>query len=188
MILPIYAYGQQVLKQKAVPLKARNPELDKLIANMWETMYHAGGVGLAAPQVGVSIRLFIVDTVQLKPDKGDPEPAEGRIKQAFINATMLEESGDEWAYEEGCLSIPEIRADVFRQERIVLRYLDEDFNEHQRTFHGINARVIQHEYDHIEGILFLDHLTPLKKRLLKRRLDNIRTGKIEPRYTMRFAR
>lgn len=188
MIFPVYAYGQPVLKKKAIPIEKDWDGLEDFLANMWETMYHASGIGLAAPQVGHSIRFFIVDTLQLKHDKEEEEPKGGRIKQVFINAEKIEETGDEWAYEEGCLSIPDVRADVFRKETVKLRYYDENFELHEKVFYGINARVIQHEYDHIEGILFTDHLTPLKKRLLKKRLDKIKTGKVDSRYTMRFAK
>ncbi len=184
MILPIYAYGQPVLKKVAQPIEADFPELTELIANMWETMYAAEGVGLAAPQVGLAIRLFVIDTEQLeKKDKPDQEPG---FKKVFINAEMLDEAGELWAYEEGCLSIPRISGDVERPPTIRLRYLDENFVEHEESFDGVNARVIQHEYDHIEGVLFTEHLKPLKKRLIRRKLDNIRTGKIETDYKMRF--
>lgn len=184
MILPIYAYGQPVLKKEAEDIDPDYPGLEELIENMWETMYHAEGIGLAAPQVGLSIRLFVVDTTQL--NREGKEEQEG-IKQVFINAHVVEETGKEWAYEEGCLSIPEVRGDVDRPETITLKYMDEKFEEHVRTFTGMNARVIQHEYDHIDGVLFIEHLKPIKKRLVKRKLEHIRKGKIEVDYKMKFA-
>lgn len=184
MILPIYAFGQPVLKKKGIDIGPDFPELSTLIQNMWETMYNAHGVGLAAPQIGQAIRLFIVDTLQLKKE-GDTE-AKG-IKQVFINARMLEEAGEPWPYEEGCLSIPEIRGDVERMPQLRLSYLDEQFQPHEEVFTGIEARVIQHEYDHIEGRLFIERLKPLKRRLIQRRLDNIKKGIVEVEYRMKFA-
>ncbi|MCB0574781.1 MAG: peptide deformylase [Saprospiraceae bacterium] len=185
MILPIFAYGQPVLKKIAAPVEPGFPDLPALIADMWETMYHADGVGLAAPQVGHSIRLFVIDTLQLDKEDGD-EAEEKGFKKVFINAQKVEEAGDPWAYEEGCLSIPRIRGDVERPESIRLKYMDENFNEYEETFTGVNARVIQHEYDHIEGVLFTEKLKPLKKRLIQRKLEDIRLGKINPEYKMKF--
>lgn len=184
MILPIVAFGDPVLKQEAKDITQDYPDLDKLIDNMYDTMYNASGVGLAAPQVGLPIRLFIVDTVQLE----DPEetPDFKGIKQAFINATILTETGKPWPYEEGCLSIPGIRENVHRQPHIEIEYLDENFQYQRSTFDGMNARVIQHEYDHVDGILFLDHLKPLKKRLLKRKLQMISRGDVNVGYKMKF--
>jgi peptide deformylase len=184
MILPIYAYGQPVLKKKAVDLDLKDAKLPALIANMWETMYHAKGVGLAAPQVGKAIRLFIVDTVQLE----DEEKAGDGIKQVFINAQKVEEKGKWWDYEEGCLSIPNIRADVERKDTITLEYYDQHLAKQKQTFRGINARVIQHEYDHIEGVLFTDHIKPIKRRLINRKLENIRRGRVDADYTLKFVR
>ncbi len=184
MILPIYAYGQPVLKKEGAEVSRDYPDLDKLIADMFETMYHASGVGLAAPQVGQSLKLFVVDTVQV-----EKEETEGQgIKKAFINAEMLEETGDEWAYEEGCLSIPDIRGEVDRLPVIRLRYQDENFEVHEETFEGINARVIQHEYDHIIGKLFIEKLGPVKKQLIKRKLENIKRGKVSADYRLKFAK
>lgn len=184
MILPIFAYGQSVLKRKGEPIDPDYPELADLIANMWETMYHAEGVGLAAPQIGLSIRLFVIDTIQMmkegEKDKG--------IKQVFINAEKVEETGEPWAYEEGCLSIPDIRGDVERPPQLRLRYFDENFNVQEKTFEGLNARVIQHEYDHIDGILFIERLKPLKRRLVQRKLEAIKLGNIKIDYKMKFAR
>ncbi len=185
MILPIYAYGQPVLKKKAALITNDYPDLQLLIANMWETMYNAHGVGLAAPQVGLSIRLFVVDTTQIT-DENDV-PIKDGFKKVFINAEMLDQSGEAWTYEEGCLSIPDIRGDVDRQPDIRLRYVDENFMPHEETFSGVNARVIQHEYDHIDGVLFTDRLKPLKKRLLQRKLEAIRQGKVSSDYKMKFA-
>ena len=183
MIMPIYAYGQRVLKKVADTLPEDYPELEKLLDNMWETMYHANGVGLAAPQVGLSLRLFLVDTAQIKDEDRDGPG----LKQAFLNAQILEEEGTPWAYEEGCLSIPDIRGEVNRQPTIRMKYQDPSFTWHEETFTGLNARVIQHEYDHIEGILFTEHLKPIKRRLINRKLEKIRTGKIEVDYKMKFA-
>jgi len=184
MILPIYAYGQAVLKKVGAPVEPDHPDLAELIANMWETMYEAQGVGLAAPQIGQAIRLFVVDTIQVMEEGKEDEG----IKQVFINAEKLEEAGEPWTYEEGCLSIPEVRGDVDRPPQIRLRYQDENFEVHERVFTGMNARVIQHEYDHIDGILFVEHLKPLKRRLVRRKLENIRKGKVGAEYRMKFAR
>ena len=184
MILPIIAYGDPVLKRVAQLIEKDQFDLKTLIENMFQTMYNADGVGLAAPQIGKSIRLFIMDTTPVENPKKNPNYK--GIKRAFINAEMLEEEGEEWKYEEGCLSIPNIREDVLRQPKIKIKYLDEQWEEHIETINGINARVIQHEYDHIEGILFTDHISPLKKRLLQRKLDKISKGKTSVDYKMRF--
>ncbi len=183
MILPVYGYGFSVLKKEGKTIDADYPDLKKLIADMWETMYNANGVGLAAPQIGLDIRLFIVDTQQLK----DEEDVEEGIKKVYINAEIVEEEGEEWAYEEGCLSIPFIRADVMRKPHITIEYMDENFQSHRDTLEGIDARVVQHEYDHIDGILFVDHLKPLKKKMMKRKLEAIRKGNIDPDYRMKYA-
>ncbi len=175
MILPVVLYGDPVLKKRAEDIVADYPGLQDTIKNMWQTMYGASGVGLAAPQVGLPIRLFVVDTIQLA-EKG--RKTDGDIKKVFINPVILSEEGEEWKYEEGCLSIPGIREDVYRQQKIKVRYLDEDFTEHTEEFQGINARVIQHEYDHIEGILFTDKLKPLKKKLLLPKLNKIMRGEV----------
>jgi peptide deformylase len=183
MILPIFAFGQPVLKKKALDIDADYPDLSSLIANMYETMYHAHGVGLAAPQIGLSIRLFVMDTIQVM-EEGEKEKG---IKKAFINPEKIEETGEIKPYEEGCLSIPQIRGDVDRPEIIHIKYLDEQFVEHIETYEGLNARVIQHEYDHIEGLLFIEKLKPLKKQLIKRKLDAIRKGQVEVDYRMKFV-
>jgi peptide deformylase len=184
MILPIYAYGQRVLKKKAIAIDKDYEDLSVLIENMWETMYNAKGVGLAAPQIGKSIRLFLVDTVQME----EEEKSFSGIKKVFINAEIIDESGTEKAYEEGCLSIPDIRGDVKRLSNIKIIYYDENFQKYEESYDGLNARVIQHEYDHIEGKLFTEMLAPLKKQLVKRRLENIRKGKARADYRMRFAK
>lgn len=189
MILPIIAYGEPVLRKVGKDITTEYPKLKELIANMWETMYNAHGVGLAAPQIGLPIRLFLVDTTPFSDDedlsKEDQEALEG-FKKVFINAKIEDETGNEWDFNEGCLSIPDIREDVKRKPEITISYLDENFKPHTETYNGLLARVIQHEYDHIEGILFTDKLSSLKKRLLKSRLDKISKGKISVDYKMRF--
>ncbi|WP_196884966.1 peptide deformylase [Aureivirga sp. CE67] len=191
MILPIVAYGDPVLKKVGVDIDENYPELDKLIDNMRETMANAHGVGLAAPQIGLSIRLFLVDARPFADDE-DLEEEEraflANYNKVFINAQIVEEEGDEWAFSEGCLSIPNVREDVFRKDTIVVEYLDENFQKHTEKLTGLAARVFQHEYDHIDGILFTDHLTSLKKRLIKKKLENIAKGKITPEYRMRFPK
>lgn len=184
MILPIYAYGHTVLKQVATDIDRNYPNLEQVIADMWETMYNAEGVGLAAPQVGLSIRLFVIDTIQTKED----DKKEEGMKRVFINAHKVEEHGEPWTYEEGCLSIPKIRGDVDRPNTLRLRWLDENFEPHEQTFDGINARVIQHEYDHIDGVLFVEHLKPVKKHMVRRKLEEIRKGKVGVDYKMKFVR
>lgn len=183
MILPVYAYGQPVLKEVGKEIDKDYPNLEELIKNMWETMYNASGVGLAAPQIGLSIRLFMVDTVQVQ-EEGEEDKG---IKKAFINAQILEEGGDLGSYEEGCLSIPNIKGDVNRREQVRLRWQDENFETHEKIFTGFNARVIQHEYDHIEGLLFTEKLKPVKRKMIKRKLDKIKKGKVSADYKMKFA-
>ncbi|NNF19046.1 MAG: peptide deformylase [Flavobacteriaceae bacterium] len=189
MILPIIAYGDPVLRKVGEEIDQEYPKLEELIENMWETMYHANGVGLAAPQIGLPIRLFLVDASPFAEDDELSEEERAQLegfKKVFINAEILEEDGDPWAFNEGCLSIPEIREDVQRNEQITIRYMDENFKQFEETFDGLLARVIQHEYDHIEGILFTDKLSSLKKRLLKGKLSNISKGKVNVDYRMRF--
>ena len=189
MILPIVAYGDVVLKKKAKAIDKDYPKLEELLENMYETMYGAYGVGLAAPQIGLAIRLFLVDTSPFAEDESYSEEEQEQLKnfkRTFINAEILEEEGDEWAFNEGCLSIPDVREDVYRQPKIKMQYQDENFETHVEEFDGLIARVIQHEYDHIEGILFTDKLSSFKKRLLKGRLTNISKGKIKVDYRMRF--
>lgn len=189
MILPIIAYGDPVLRKKATVVSSNYPKLKELIANMYETMYNAYGVGLAAPQIGLAIRVFLVDTSPFADDELLTEEEQQQLKDfkcTFINAKILVEEGDDWAFNEGCLSIPNIREDVFRKPRIKVQYQDEEFNEHVKEFDGLLARVIQHEYDHIEGILFTDKLSSFKKRLIKAKLLNISKGNIDIDYKMRF--
>ncbi|ULC58694.1 peptide deformylase [Flaviramulus sp. BrNp1-15] len=189
MILPIVAYGDPVLKKHATEITKDYPKFDELLENMFETMYNAYGVGLAAPQIGLPIRLFLVDTTPFSEDDGLTEEEQNELKdfkRVFINAKITKEEGDEWAFNEGCLSIPDVREDVFRKPKVTIEYLDENFKPHTETFDGLIARVIQHEYDHIEGVLFTDKLSTLKKRLIKGRLANISKGKINVDYRMRF--
>lgn len=184
MVLPIVAYGDPVLRKVGADITKDYPGLEQLIDDMFETMERAKGVGLAAPQINKPIRLFIIDSTRMF-DEGDEE--EG-LREVFINARVIEEWGDEWPYEEGCLSIPTIREDVYREESILVQYYDRDFKFHEKEFSGLTARVIQHEYDHIEGKLFIDRLKPLKKSLLKGRLDNISKGKVSVEYKMKFPK
>nr|WP_321225581.1 peptide deformylase [uncultured Psychroserpens sp.] len=189
MILPVVAYGDAVLRKKAEPITKDYPNLDALIENMKETMYGAFGVGLAAPQIGLPIRLFLVDTEPFAEDEEFTKEEQEQLKnfqRTFINAEILEEEGDEWAFNEGCLSIPDVREDVFRQPKVTIKYQDENFKTHTEVYDGLIARVVQHEYDHIEGILFTDKLSSLKKRLIKGKLVNISKGKIKVDYRMRF--
>ena len=190
MILPIVAYGANVLKVKASPVDKGDPNLGKLIEDMWETMYNANGVGLAAPQIGESIRMFVIDASPFAQDE-DLSLEEVEVlkdfKGVFINPKMMEETGNEWDFTEGCLSIPNIREDVSRKEKITIAFLDEQFKKKTLTLDGLAARVVQHEFDHIEGVLFTDKLSPLKKRLLKGKLNNISKGNINPDYKMRFS-
>jgi peptide deformylase len=183
------AYGDPVLRKKAQDITADYPNLSALIDDMFETMYAASGIGLAAPQIGKSIRIFIVDATPFEDDEDLSEADRtllGQFKKVFINAEIVEERGEEWVFNEGCLSIPDIREDVFRKDEITIKYLDADFKEHEEVFSGIAARIIQHEYDHIEGILFTDKLSSLKKRLLRKRIQLISSGKVKTDYKMRF--
>ncbi|MBO9657445.1 MAG: peptide deformylase [Chitinophagaceae bacterium] len=190
MILPIVAYGHPVLRKEAVDITPDYPNLEKLIADMWETMYGSSGVGLAAPQINRSIRLFVVDTEQMFANMEEDEkgefPDEPGFKGVFINAHIITLDGEEWPYNEGCLSIPKIREDIYRNESVTLRYADENFQEQEKTFNGITARVILHEYDHIEGKLFIDHISPLKRKLMKGKLTDISKGKVNVDYKMMF--
>ena len=189
MILPIVAYGDPVLKKRASEISKDTPKLEETISNMYESMYGAHGVGLAAPQVGLSIRLFMVDTSPFADDDEYSDEEQEKLKsfkRTFINAKIIEETGEEWAFNEGCLSIPNVREEVLRQPVIKVEYQDENFKSHTETFDGLIARVIQHEYDHIEGVLFTDKVSSLKKRLLKGKLVNISKGKTNVDYRMRF--
>jgi len=191
MIFPIVAYGNPVLRKKGTAIDPEYPGLSAFISNMWETMYASNGVGLAAPQINKSIRLFIVDSEQIfRQMDADREkhsyPDAPGIKQVFINAEIKELHGEEWLYNEGCLSIPKIREDIKRHAMVTLAYQDENFQQHLRTFQGLTARIILHEYDHIEGKLFIDHLSPLKRKLLRGKLNDIAKGKIKVDYKMSF--
>ena len=192
MILPIVAYGAPVLRKVCSDIDAGYPGLDKLIADMWETMYNSNGVGLAAPQINAAIRLFVMDSEQIFANKDEDEelnyPDEPGYKGVFINAHIKELNGEPWSYNEGCLSIPKIREDVNREEEVTLEYDDENFNHHVKTFNGITARVILHEYDHIDGKLFIDHIRPLKRKLLQGKLNDISKGKIKVDYRMVFPK
>ncbi len=190
MILPIRAYGDKVLRKKCEDISEDYPELDSLIANMKETMDNAYGVGLAAPQIGLPIRLFMVDASPMAEDEEYADIAEElkNFKRVFINAKKIEESGPKWKFNEGCLSIPNIRENVERQDTITLEYYDEKFKKKKETFTDIRARIIQHEYDHIEGVLFTDYLSSLKKKLLQKKLKNISTGNVTVEYKMKFPK
>ena len=190
MILPIRAFGDPVLRKEAHDIDKDYPELKVLIENMCETMDAANGIGLAAPQIGLDIRLFIVDISPLSDDEDYEDIAEELkdFKKVFINARILEESGEEWKFNEGCLSIPDVREDVKRKETILIEYFDENFVKHTDTFSDIRARVIQHEYDHIDGVLFTDHLSALKKKLVKGKLQKISNGEVHTSYKMRFPK
>ncbi len=188
MILPVVAYGDPLLKKEAEEIDKSYPDLKKLIDDMFETMYQASGVGLAAPQIGRGIRLFIVDGTSFAEDAETDPKAAGMedFKKVFINPIIEEEQGEEWGFTEGCLSIPTIREEVFRKEKVTISYYDENWDFKEEVFEGYKARIVQHEYDHIEGVLFTDHLSPLKKRLLTKRLANISKGDVEADYKMKF--
>ncbi len=192
MILPIVAYGSPILRKVGKEISPDYPGLSNLIEDMWETMYNSRGVGLAAPQVNKDIRLFIMDSVQiienLEADEKDDYPGDEGYKGVFINAKINSVDGEEWSYNEGCLSIPKIREDILRKELIGITFLDCQFEAHTKTFSGITARVILHEYDHVDGKLFIDYLKPLKKSLLKRKLADISKGKVSVDYRMSFAK
>jgi len=186
MILPVVAYGDPVLRKVGKDIDKDYPKLDEFIANMWDTMYNAHGVGLAAPQVGRAIRLFTVDASPFAEEGDDDFEFLNGFKRVFINAEIIERKGEEWAFNEGCLTIPDVHEDVFRPEIIVMEYYDENWEFHTEEFNGTAARIIQHEYDHIEGILFTDKLSSLKKRLIKGKLTGISKGKVDVDYNMRF--
>jgi peptide deformylase len=192
MILPIVAYGHPVLRKVSQDIDPDYPDLNKFIGDMWETMYSSNGVGLAAPQVNKDIRLFVVDSEQIfrnmEPDEKKEYPDDPGIKQVFINAHIKEINGEKWAYNEGCLSIPKIREDIVRNETVTLEYKDENFKPYIRTFNGITARIILHEHDHLDGKLFIDYLPPLKRKLMKGKLDDISKGKVNVDYKMVFPK
>lgn len=184
MVFPIVAYGDPVLRKVAEDIDKDYPGLEKLIDDMYETMEKSRGVGLAAPQINKAIRLFVIDSTRMY----DEDEKNDGIREVFINARIIDELGKEWDYEEGCLSIPGIRADVFRKEKLKIEYYDRNFKKHTKEFTGLTARVIQHEYDHIEGKLFIDHLKPLKRSLLKGRLEKISKGAVDVDYKMKFPK
>ena len=192
MILPIIAYGDSVLKKVAVDIDNNYPGLEQLIADMFETMYEATGVGLAAPQVGKSIRLFIVDASPFAEEKDDEDEIKEEykalkgFKKIFINAHIVEEEGEYWVFNEGCLSIPKIREDVERLPKIKINYFDENFKAHEEVYEGVAARIIQHEYDHIEGKLFIDRIKPMRRKMLQGKLSDISKGKVDVAYRMKF--
>jgi len=192
MTLPIVAYGAPVLRKVCSDITPEYPNLDSLIEDMWETMYTSNGVGLAAPQVNRDIRLFVVDSSQIfknqdEEDKGKYADEPG-IKQVFINAHIKQLDGSDWTYNEGCLSIPKIREDVIRPEEVMIAYLDQNFQPKTEKFVGITARIVQHEYDHIEGKLFIDYLKPLRKKMLRGKLNDISKGKLKMDYKMMYAK
>ncbi|WP_026897456.1 peptide deformylase [Daejeonella oryzae] len=182
MKLPIIAYGDPVLRKKALDIPQDYADLEALIANMFDTMYNAHGVGIAAPQIGISLRLFVIDAAPFAED----DIVLKNFRKIFINAQILEETGDKWSFNEGCLSIPDIREDVSRSENLTISYYDENWVHHEESYSGLSARIIQHEYDHIEGKLFTDKLSPLRKAMLKNRLDSISKGYVKVDYKMKF--
>nr|WP_321354948.1 peptide deformylase [uncultured Draconibacterium sp.] len=184
MKYPVTVYGDPLLRKKAKTIEKDHPKLDEIIENMWETMYYSDGVGLAAPQVGLSIRMFVIDASS----GADEEPELEGFKKVFINPEIIETKGDEWTMNEGCLSLPEIREDIDRPDEVTIKYQDEKFVEHTETYKGFAGRVIQHEYDHLEGVLFVDHLSPLRKRLLKSKLIAISKGKVRPHYRIKVPK
>ncbi len=191
MIYPIVAYGDPVLRKVTVDID-KSYDVKKLSEDMFETMYNAKGVGLAAPQIGLNLRIFVVDGRPFNEgedmEERDKDPSLIDFKKVFINAEILEEDGDDWGFEEGCLSIPDVREDVYRPEFLTIRYFDEDWNEHTEEYEGLAARIIQHEYDHVDGILFTDHLNPVKKRMLKNKLAKITKGRVDVDYKMKFPK
>ena len=184
MILPIVPFGASILRKNCKGITSDYPNLDSLLVDMWETMYKASGVGLAAPQINKSIKLFLIDTTPFYEDELQVKA----IKKVFINAEIINESGEEWVFNEGCLSIPEIREDILRKSNITIQYFDENFEKHTESFDGLTARVIQHEYDHTKGILFTDKISPLRKRMIKGKLVDISNGKIKPSYKMKVLK
>ncbi|MFD2932315.1 peptide deformylase [Spirosoma flavum] len=190
MIFPIIAYGDPVLRKRAKNIEPGSLDVKTLSVNMYETMYAASGVGLAAPQIGQSIRMFVVDGEPLNEDEAEEDIDKTLIgfKKVFINPEIIEEAGDDWGFEEGCLSIPGIRGEVFRPEIIVIRYLDTDWNEHEEEYEGMAARIIQHEYDHLDGKLFTDYLPTLRRTLIKKKLADITKGKTDVEYKMKFPK
>lgn len=191
MIYPIVAYGDPVLRKVTVDID-KSYDVKKLSEDMFETMYNAKGVGLAAPQIGLNLRMFVVDGRPFNEGEDmkerDKDPSLIDFKKVFINAEILEEDGDDWGFEEGCLSIPDVREDIYRPEYLTIKYFDENWNEFTEEYEGLAARIIQHEYDHVDGILFTDHLNPVKKRMLKNKLAKITKGKVDVDYKMKFPK
>ncbi|PSR03575.1 MAG: peptide deformylase [Bacteroidetes bacterium SW_11_45_7] len=188
MLLPIEAYGSSALRKVGEEVPEDYPQLQELIDNMLETMYNAPGVGLAAPQLNLALRLFVIDSTQFYDEEDEEETEEKGLKEVFINPEIIEKYGEDTFYEEGCLSIPGIREQIVRPSQIHIQYYDRDFNFHDEQFEGLDARVIQHEYDHINGVLFTDHLKPIKKRTLQKSLNEISQGKVKVQYKMRFPK
>lgn len=194
MIYPIIAYGDPILRKVTREIQEGEMDIREIAENMFETMYNASGVGIAAPQVGLNVRIFVVDGTPMNEEDEEDEDDEEEdpslidFKKVFINPVIIEEWGDEWAFEEGCLSIPGIRADVYRPEKLKIRYRDLDWNEITEEYEGLAARIIQHEYDHLEGKLFTDYLPSLKKQLLKKKLNDIAKGKVDTDYRMKFPK
>lgn len=184
MVFPIVVYGSPMLRKVSEDITKDYKDLQKLIDDMFETMYASDGVGLAAPQIGKSIRLFIIDASPMSED----EPDLADFKKVFINANIIDEQGDKWPFVEGCLSLPDIREEVIRQKSVTIEYYDEHFEYHKETYEGIKARIVQHEYDHLDGVMFVDLLSPLKKKLLKGRLNNIAKGKSNASYKTRIIK
>ena len=184
MTLPIYVYGSPVLRKVARPVEQDEEGLDEFMDNLWDTMYQSDGIGLASPQVGKSLRIFVIDGTPLEED----DPSLKDFKVTFINPKILERHGDDKTFEEGCLSIPNLREEIVRPEKVRIRYFDRDFNQHEEEYEGIAARIIQHEYDHLEGILFTDKMAPLKKRMLRNKLNAIAKGKFEVSYKVKVAK
>ncbi len=176
MVYPIIMYGNPVLRKKAKDIE-KGSDILELVQDMFETMHAAHGIGLAAPQIGKSVRLFVVDGTSI-----EDEPELANFKKTFVNPQIIDQDGVEWPFEEGCLSIPTVREEIFRKEKLRIRYFDENWNEYEEDYNGMKARIIQHEYDHIEGKLFIDYLTPLKKRMLKGKLNDISKGEVETEY------
>lgn len=183
MIYPVITYGDPVLRKKTEEIAADHPDLPQILENLWETMYHANGVGLAAPQVGHSIRIFVIDARSAAED----DPVAKDFKKAFINPQIIELSGESWVMEEGCLSLPEMHEDISRPETVRIRYFDENFTEHDEVYSGYVGRIIQHEYDHLEGKMFVDYLSPLRKKMVKGKLSNIIKGKVNPAYRIKSS-
>ena len=184
MTLPIYVYGSPVLRKVARPVEQNEEGLDEFIDNLWDTMYQSDGIGLASPQVGKSVRIFVIDGTPLEED----DPSLKDFKVTFINPEILDRHGDDKTYEEGCLSIPKLREEIVRPEKVRIRYYDRDFNQHEEEYSGIAARIIQHEYDHLQGVLFTDKVAPLKKRMLRNKLNAIAKGKFEVSYKVKVAK